>query len=73
MTHSPTSPTQVLATVALAAILWASPAFADEIVVRNPDSCDRTTIRAAEILPETWSEVEYREKERGPTKKIPLR
>jgi tetratricopeptide (TPR) repeat protein len=67
---------RTLASAALAAAgLWvwsAAPARADEIVTRHPETCELVTIRAAEILPETWNEVEYREKERGPTKKVPM-
>jgi hypothetical protein len=47
-------------------------ARADEIVARNPDTCEETVIRCHEVLPETWTEVEYRETARGPTKKVPL-
>jgi tetratricopeptide (TPR) repeat protein len=60
---------------ALAAAAWvalAPTARADEIVTRHPETCELVTIKAAEVLPETWTEVEYRERDRGPTKKIPL-
>jgi tetratricopeptide (TPR) repeat protein len=69
MAHPRTLPLTLLAA---AVPLWAGTALADEIVVRHPDSCERTTLKVAEILPETWSEVEYREKERGPAKKVPM-
>ena len=63
-----------LALALAGAALWAQApgARADEIVMRHPDTCELITVKAAEILPETWTEVEYREREKGPTKKIPL-
>lgn len=49
-----------------------APARADEIVARHPDTCEELVIRCHEVLPETWTEVEYREREKGPTKKVAL-
>lgn len=47
-------------------------ARAEEILARDAESCELVTIKCAEVLPETWTEVEYRERDRGPTKKVPL-
>lgn len=60
------------AAFAVGAALTAGPARADEIEMLHPETCERVIIKCAEILPETWAEVEYRERERGPTKKVPM-
>jgi tetratricopeptide (TPR) repeat protein len=69
MTH----PRPLLAVLfALAALLATSaPARADEIVYLDPDTCERKSVRAHEIVAETWTEVQYREKERAPVKTVP--
>lgn len=59
-----------LATAAL--LTGAASARADEIVTLHPDTCEQVVIKAHEVLPETWTEVEYRERDKGPTKKVPL-
>jgi tetratricopeptide (TPR) repeat protein len=71
------SPVRALASfpAALVALLACSVAFptvarADEIVTRHPDTCELVVIKAFDVLPETLTEVEYRERDRGPTKKI---
>lgn len=53
-------------------LLLAGPARADEIVTLHPDTCEQVVLKVHEILPETWTEVEYRERDKGPTKKVPL-
>lgn len=53
-------------------LTWARPARAEEILARHPDTCELVTIKCAEVLPETWTEVEYREGAKGPTKKVSL-
>lgn len=50
----------------------ARPARAEEILARHPDTCELITIKCAEVLPESWTEVEYRETAKGATKKVPL-
>src|SRR5262245_45883417 len=70
----PLSPLRLLAaTLAFGAATatTASLARADEILVRDPVTCERKTIKAADITAETWLEVSYREKERGPVKTVP--
>jgi tetratricopeptide (TPR) repeat protein len=59
--------------IAAAAALAALPraARADEIVVQDPETCERQTVKASEIVSETWVQIQYREKERGPLKTIP--
>jgi tetratricopeptide (TPR) repeat protein len=55
-----------------ALVAAATPARADEIVYNDPDTCERKTIRAGEIVAETQKEIQYREKERsGPIKTVP--
>jgi tetratricopeptide (TPR) repeat protein len=66
-------PRVVASVVVAAGLLALAPAArAEEIVTRHPDTCETVTIKAAEVLPETWTEVEYRERDKGPTKKVPL-
>jgi tetratricopeptide (TPR) repeat protein len=55
---------------ALAALLLPREARADEIVYQDPATCERRTLRASEIVSETWTEIQYREKAKGPVKTI---
>jgi hypothetical protein len=74
MTVAPCSRRRPLGVAALAVaalVVAAVPARADEIVYNDPDTCERKTIRAGEIVAETQKEVQYREKERtGPVKTV---
>jgi tetratricopeptide (TPR) repeat protein len=55
-----------------AALAAASLASADEILYRDPDTCEVKPLRVGEIVAETQKEIQYREKERtGPIKTVP--
>ncbi len=71
MTRSHPSLGNVLAAAAVLLVLLAPAAAADEIVYRNPETCELITERAHEIVSETWTEVVYRDRERGPEKTVP--
>jgi tetratricopeptide (TPR) repeat protein len=56
-----------------ALVAQALPAWAEDLILkRNPDTCEIETIRAFEVLPETWTEVRYKESARGQEKSVPL-
>jgi tetratricopeptide (TPR) repeat protein len=63
----------------MAPLLWAAAllalvpavARADEIVYEDPDSCALVTVRAHEIVSETWTEISYKERQRGAAKSVP--
>lgn len=44
---------------------------ADEIVYRDPQTCEEITVPAHEIVSETWTDVKYRQKARGPELSVP--
>jgi tetratricopeptide (TPR) repeat protein len=46
----------------------AATAAADELVIQDPETCERKVVRAEEIGAETWLKVQYREKPRAPFK-----
>jgi tetratricopeptide (TPR) repeat protein len=46
-------------------------ACADEILHHDPETGAIVTTRAEEIVSETWTEVTYRDRQRGPTKSLP--
>ncbi len=49
------------------------PARAEDVIVtRHPETCEQVVIKCFEVLPETWTEVKYKERERGPEKSVPL-
>jgi hypothetical protein len=75
MPSSPIRPRLVRAAAYLAVVaaccLWASPAWADEIVVRDLNSGETSSVRAHSITSESWSEVKYKERERSAEKSVP--
>ena len=61
--------TAVLAGAAL--VLGAAPALADEIVVRDLETCATRSIPVFEVTSETWAEVKYRKRNRGTEVTLP--
>ena len=62
----------LLGAALLTALAIASgPARADEIVVRDLATGQESTVRCFDVTSETWSEVKYRERERGAEKSVP--
>jgi tetratricopeptide (TPR) repeat protein len=55
----------------LAGWCLATGARADEIVYRDPETCGDVTVHAEEITAETWTEVTYTERARGPALTVP--
>ncbi len=64
-------PLLLLAAVAMLLLAVPGAARADEIVYVDPDTCAEITVRVEEIVSETWAEVKYREKARGPEVSVP--
>ena len=64
-------PLLLLAAVLTALLVVSSPALADEITFMDPETCAESTVRVEEITSETWTEVKYREKARGPEVAVP--
>ena len=58
-----------LGTVAVLAV--AASARADEIVLQDPQTCERRVVKAEEVGAETWIKVPYKEKARSPFKEVP--
>ncbi len=46
-------------------------ARADEIVYRDPATCAEKTAKGVEVTSETWTEIRYKEKSRGPELSVP--
>ena len=67
------SPRNPLPTLVAAVLLAALPSIAraDEIVHKDPETCELITDQAEEIVAETWTEVVYRDRARGPEKVVP--
>lgn len=59
------------ALLACAACVLASPAAADEIVVRDLATGEESTITCHAVTSETWSEVKYKERQRSAEKSVP--
>ena len=60
-----------LGLLTLGVLLATSPAHADEIIVRDLDTGQESSINAWGITSETWSEVKYKERERSAEKSVP--
>ncbi|MGE0191685.1 MAG: hypothetical protein AB7T63_06535 [Planctomycetota bacterium] len=66
---------QALSVAALVvALAWAgAPAWADEIHVIDAETCATRVMSVEEVTSETWSEVKYRTRARGPEQSVPAR
>jgi hypothetical protein len=63
----------LVAFVAVALVAAAPPASADEIHVIDPATCVTKVLPVEEITSETWAEVKYRTRARGPEMTLPAR
>ncbi len=61
----------VVAVVVAVVVMSATPARADEILQRDPETGSTTVLKAYKIVGEYAAEVRYRERKRGPIKTVP--
>lgn len=68
---SMSSPRALVLLALLLLVVAAPAAVADEIVYRDQETCAEISIRTPEIASESWTEVKYRERARGPELSVP--
>jgi hypothetical protein len=73
MTRVPPSAALPGALSALCALLFAGAASADEIRWIDPATEEVKTEKAFEVVDETWTQISYRQKDKGPIKRIETR